>query len=190
MQATPPSPPFLFVVGTFIACSYTSVVAFAKYLEILLMASFELHIAGYKYGGWGLCILIHIAIALKLFVTRKMFLFIYIRAIIGICDSQKIRFPLSTKHNIYFEGGVQLEVSFPLKLEWLAFFTVLSILRFKHFIPKATTSLSAANRETESGSYTECCRSGSCSSRVTRCTAASRLTPSPPHFEKHRKHQK
>lgn len=43
--------PSLFVVGTFIACSYTSVVAFAKYLEILLMASFELCIAAYQYGG-------------------------------------------------------------------------------------------------------------------------------------------
>lgn len=156
-------------------------VAFAKYLEILLTASFELHIAGYKYGGWGLCILIHIAIALKLFVTRNMFLFIYIRAIIGICDSQRIRFPLSTKHNIYFEGGVQLEVSFPLKLEWLAFFTVLSILIFKHFIQKATTYLSAANRETESGSYTECCRSGSCSQQSHKmycCLQTDTVTPS------------
>lgn len=68
--------PSLFVVGTFIACSYTSMVAFAKYLEILLMASFELHIAAFKYGGWGLCILIHIVIALKLFVMRSMFVFI------------------------------------------------------------------------------------------------------------------
>lgn len=43
--------PSLFVVGTFIARSYTSVAAFAKYLEILLMASFELCIAAYQYGG-------------------------------------------------------------------------------------------------------------------------------------------
>lgn len=38
-------------------------------------------------------------------VCNEEYVCIYIRAVIGIRDSQRIRFPLSNKHSVYLGGG-------------------------------------------------------------------------------------
>lgn len=192
--------PSLFVVGTFIACSYTSMVAFAKYLEILLMASFELHIAAFKYGGWGLCILIHIVIALKLFVMRSMFVFIS-ELLQEFVIPKGLDFHYQT-NTVYTQegGGIHLEVNFPLQLQCSATVTVLSSHRFKHSVQKAIGYLCPASRETESGIYhtlQKVRKRADAASKAAGCPAASTLTL-PTHIlerktkqnKKHRKHQK
>lgn len=191
--------PSLFVVGTFIACSYTSMVAFAKYLEILLMASFELHIAAFKYGGWGLCILIHIVIALKLFVMRSMFVFIS-ELLQEFVIPKGLDFHYQTNTVYTQEGGEYIQRSI--------FHSSYSAQPLSQFFPatdsntvqKAIGYLCPASRETESGIYhtlQKVRQRADAASKAAGCPAASTLTL-PTHIlerktkqnKKHRKHQK
>ena len=134
-------------------------------------------------------------------VCNEEYVCIYIRAVIGIRDSQRIRFPLSNKHSVYLGGGgIHLEVNFPLQLQCSATVTVLSSHRFKHSVQKAIGYLCPASRETESGIYhtlQKVRQRADAASKAAGCPAASTLTL-PTHIlerntkqnKKHRKQQK
>lgn len=113
-------------------------------------------------------------------VCNEEYVCIYIRAVIGIRDSQRIRFPLSNKHSVYLGGGgIHLEVNFPLQLQCSATVTVLSSHRFKHSVQKAIGYLCPASRETESGIYhtlQKVRQRADAASKAAGCPAASTLT--------------